>query len=322
MPCNRPLIGYRSQFLNENGKREICFKLKDGFIDLPIKVPCGECYGCREQQSRDWALRIMHESKMHKENCFITLTYDPKHLPKGGSLLKRHFQLFMKKLRRKYGKGIRYFHSGEYGENFGRPHYHAVLFGIDFYDREVFGISDSTGEALYTSETLSSLWKKGFVQIGEVNFKSSAYIARYVTKKMLNTIDEDYEYIDMETGEILERQKEYSTMSKGKSEKGDKFTGIGSSWIKKYWKDCYPKDFVTHDGFKFNIPRYYDKWMEENHPEIMKEVKRKRSNYAIEKDDSIDPMRCEAKEVVKSRQLNQLKRNMEVGTYENRTTKS
>jgi hypothetical protein len=43
----------------------------------------------------------LHEASLHIFNSFITLTYDPEHLPEDGSLNVLHFQKFMKRLRKK-----------------------------------------------------------------------------------------------------------------------------------------------------------------------------------------------------------------------------
>jgi len=76
---------------------------------------------------------------MWEDNCVITLTYDDEKLPYPGTLVKKHFTQFMKALRYKIKpKRIRYFHCGEYGEDLGRPHYHAVLFNHQFDDLELF----------------------------------------------------------------------------------------------------------------------------------------------------------------------------------------
>lgn len=79
-----------------------------------FKTPCGNCIGCRLEHSKQWAIRCVHESKMHAKNTFITLTYAPEHL-KSPSLTKLDFVLFMKKLREKFGAGIGVYGAGEYG---------------------------------------------------------------------------------------------------------------------------------------------------------------------------------------------------------------
>src|SRR4051794_29862641 len=107
MPCFRPLKGYRARVTNpDTGKRSIVFNARKGFNDLPVDLPCGQCIGCRLERSRQWAIRCSHEAKLHEENCFITLTYAPEHLPPGGTLVVKDFQDFMKRLRFEFGAGI------------------------------------------------------------------------------------------------------------------------------------------------------------------------------------------------------------------------
>ena len=89
---------------------------------------------------------------------------------------------FMKRLRKKYGSQVRFFHCGEYGDLNKRPHYHAILFGVDFaHDRKLWSQKD--GMKLFTSESLEKLWPYGFCTIGQVTFESCAYVARYIMKK-------------------------------------------------------------------------------------------------------------------------------------------
>ena len=151
---------------------------------------------------------------MHTSNCFITLTYDNEYCPKDYSLNYEDFQLFMKRLRKrfkgfqvvtnypekkirnKWGKvidtisldpydeyPIRFYMCGEYGENFGRPHFHACLFNFDFVDKTYWSKSPG-GSKIYRSDILEDLWPFGFSSIGEVNFQSAAYVARYIMKKV------------------------------------------------------------------------------------------------------------------------------------------
>ena len=71
---------------------------------------------------------------------------------------------------------------GEYGDKLGRPHYHAIIFGVTFVDKKLWSIR--RGNNLYRSATLEKLWPYGFSSIGTVNFETAAYVARYVTKKI------------------------------------------------------------------------------------------------------------------------------------------
>ena len=101
-------------------------------------VPCGWCVNCLMQRRREWAMRIQHELIYWDKSAFITLTYDEVNVPYNDehtwmSLRKEHVQLYIKRLRKEiYPKKIKYFLSGEYGPKRLRPHYHAVLLGLDW----------------------------------------------------------------------------------------------------------------------------------------------------------------------------------------------
>ena len=164
---------------------------QDKHCGTTMTVACGQCMGCRTDRSKEWAARIVHESQMHPENSFVTLTYDAENVPMDGSLNKQHFQKFMKRLRKHFSdKKIRYFHCGEYGEKLERPHYHACLFGIDFDDRVEHGAINSVVH--YKSDTLEQLWGKGFCTVGELNYQTAAYTARYILKKMTGKQAEEH----------------------------------------------------------------------------------------------------------------------------------
>lgn len=140
---------------------------------------------------------------------------------------------------------------GEYGPEHGRPHYHALLFGVDFADRLLLKQTPS-GSTIYRSPTLEKLWKYGFSSVGDVTFESAAYIARYVMKKRTGDGEtKHYHILDLETGEIHTKLKEYNQMSRR--------PGIGSLWIKRYASDVYTTGKVIVRGHPNNPPRYYDK---------------------------------------------------------------
>lgn len=304
MSCYSPLIGYRSRFTNpSSGKRSIVFSLREALDDQIIKLPCGQCIGCRLKRSASWAIRCMHEASLYEKNCFITLTFNNEWLPKNGSLDVRDFQLFMKRLRKKYGEGIRFFHCGEYGERFKRPHYHGCLFNFDFADRELWSVR--RGINLYTSKDLAELWPFGFSTVGDVTFESAAYVARYITKKITGERAlEHYTDIDYETGEVLtERKPEYVTMSRR--------PGIGKGWIEKYMSDVYPDDFVLRNGSKLTPPKYYDSQFEIVDPFMMDDVKEKRVERAKRSAHNNTTERLLVREEIQLRKFELLKRGYE-----------
>ncbi|MEO5368178.1 MAG: hypothetical protein H7831_17865 [Magnetococcus sp. WYHC-3] len=302
MPCYSPLNGYKSRELTANGKRKIVFSPREGFYDLPVTISCGQCIGCRLEKSRQWAMRCVHEASMHENNCFITLTYDEKNLPKNKSLEVEHFQKFMKRLRFKFGEGIRFFHCGEYGERFGRPHYHAVLFNFDFKDKSLW--KEERGVRLFVSEALSELWPFGFSTIGEMTFESAAYVARYVLKKQSGKNLTRYLIINPETGEIIgERKPEYTTMSRR--------PGVGKMWFEKYKDDVYPSDEVVIRGKVMKPPKFYDKILELTDPTQFKKIKASRTAKGYARKADSTPERLKVRETVKKAQLKSLKRGLD-----------
>ena len=211
MPCYHPIRGYRSKDVNPStGRRSIVFNKKNGYEDRPVDIRCGQCIGCRLDRSKEWAVRCWHEASLYDENCFITLTYRNEDLPHPPSVDVRAFQLFMKRLRKKYApKKIRFFHCGEYGDDNNRPHYHAILFNHDFGDKVLWRKS-SSGDPLYTSSELAELWPFGFSSIGQASYQSAAYVARYIMKKVTGEPAEThYDWVDPVTGEIHGLRPEY-----------------------------------------------------------------------------------------------------------------
>ena len=306
MACYKPLEAWRSKEKNEGtGKRSLVFNWKQALEpDSPIEIPCGQCIGCRLERSRQWAMRCLHEASLHERNCFLTLTFSPEHITTRDnpwSVDVRDFQLFMKRLRKRYGSKIRFFHCGEYGEKNLRPHYHAILFNHDFDDRTLFKVNN--GHPLYISEELSSLWPFGFATIGDVTFESAAYVARYVMKKVTgDAAEEHYKRIDPDTGELIDVKPEYTTMSRR--------PGIAADWIAKYVDDVYPKDFVIVNGKKVRPPKFYDAYLDKVNPFEHDWVKDNRIIDGRKYSANNTPERLKVREEVKKMQLQRLVRDL------------
>lgn len=237
MPCYGPLQAFYPKA--NSGSNRLVFKKSDSETGIPISVPCGKCIGCKLEHSRQWALRCMHEKRLHTDSSFLTLTYDPAHLPSGGSLVKRDLQLFMKRLRKQFGEGVRFFACGEYGEKSLRPHYHVLLLNKDFNDKRP--ISTGSEYTLYASKLLSQLWTSGSHAIGDVNFESAAYVARYCTKKITGPKAADH---------YKGRTPEFLVMSRR--------PGIGSGYLDKYKTELYTHDNCIINGVPSSLPRFYD----------------------------------------------------------------
>lgn len=221
-----------------------------------------------------------------------------------------------KRLYGNYKSKISYFHCGEYGEvckicgksrfycrkdrthsfdpTLGRPHHHACIFGVDFDDKYVW--DTRRGSRLYRSKMLEELWSRlilktevddydddivfkkgnrfykrlGFCTVGDVNFKSAAYVARYCTKKITGSRSSDhYTVVNRETGEIRKCIPEYNTQSNRPA--------LGERWFRAGGReDCFPKDFVTNNGRRYAVPRYYRLLLERDDPGMAERIKEKR----------------------------------------------
>jgi hypothetical protein len=303
MPCYSPLKGFKNL---ENGG--IVFK-RSSIAGEAMEVACGQCLGCRLDRSRQWGFRIMHEASQHDDNCFITLTYDDEHMPRlfnngPGTLNKKDFQDFMKRLRKRFHpRKIRYYHCGEYGENYDRPHYHACIFGLDFDDKEVF--TQNADYYTYTSDVLSETWGLGFVTVGELTLESAMYTARYVLKKVNGHNAPDHYLRVDDYGVCYWLEPEYTTMSRR--------PGIGKNWYEKFKGDVFPSDEVpvVGQGVLRGVPRYYETILKSEDPDTHDQVKKLRQAFKSAHEDEYTPSRLMQKYKVKKAQVNQLKRTIE-----------
>lgn len=75
---------------------------------------------------------------------------------------------------------IKYLLTAEYGKRTHRPHYHAILFGVDFKEDRTFYKKSKRGNTIFMSKTLSSIWNNGICTVDCVNVSSK--VARYCTK--------------------------------------------------------------------------------------------------------------------------------------------
>ena len=212
-----PRVDYNFNMLAERyGERNI------------LVVPCGKCPSCIKRYRLQWSLRCEAEAKTHKENCFITLTYDPEHCD--GVLHKDHLKKFLKALRNR-GIRFRYFGCGEYSPD-NRPHYHIILFGYMPNDLSLISKS-KTGFYLFKSKFIENLWSKGLCTIQEFDSAVAGYVAGYVDKK----IDDRDSFLIMSNR-----------------------PGIGHDYYYKNLFKLYENDnYISKNGFVASLPRYADK---------------------------------------------------------------
>lgn len=292
MTCYRPIDGFRKAGGGFTLRRE------HSLGQLPMQIKCGQCMGCRVDRSREWALRCVHEAQLHEHNAFLTLTYSPEHLPADCGLNIRHLQLFMKRLRKHYGK-VRFLACGEYGSKNLRPHYHVLGFGLRVEDQ--VPLRDTSHGVLYTSDTISRLWGLGLCSVGGVTYKSAAYVARYSMKKVTGRDQANhYQRLDAATGELVSVRPEFLVMSRR--------PGIGSGWFDRYAADAFPSDFLVHDGRKVGVPGFYTRKLKEAEADA---IKAKRKRRALRHSANQTPERLAVREEVHASRLNMLKREME-----------
>lgn len=296
MSCFHPLDAYRTT------GGAITFRRDRSASKVSFKLPCGRCVGCRLEYSRQWAMRCLHEAKMSKYSTFLTLTYDDEFLPPGGTLVVRDLQLFMKRLRKRKGDGIRFYASGEYGDGNLRPHYHLLLFNVEFADR-TFLRENGRGERLYCSAECRELWPFGFNVIGDVTFDSAAYVARYVMKKVDGKKREEGHYAVYDAdGLVFERAPEFAIMSRR--------PGIGRSYYEKYGEEVRLHDSVVVNGVEVKPPRYYDNVSDKVQPALLHYQKRDRKRAAVLSKDDNTPERLRVKEAIAEKTLERKTRSV------------
>lgn len=233
-----------------------------------------------------WALRIVHESKLHDRNCFVTLTYDEFHLPPHGSLQYADVQAFHHRLRKACGP-FRFFCVGEYGEQLSRPHYHVCYFGLWPADaRRLRSLADEKYPS-WESSILSKTWGKGFVQFGQLTYESAQYCSGYIFKKKLGQSGKHgYDVVDSD-GVITGLVPEFARMSLR--------PGIGADWYRRYSSDFHTDDVAVHDGKKFPVPKYYDRLLERTDPDRLAQLREAREVKAYKNHADNSPDRLAVK---------------------------
>lgn len=239
-------------------------------------------------KQKDWAVRCMHEAKLHEDNTFVTLTYADDHLPEDGCISKREVQLFLKRLRKEvWPQQFRYYAVGEYGETTGRPHYHLLLFGLDFEDKIPLQRPNAEHK-VYSSRTLERLWPQGYNMIGTVTWQSAMYVCKYVQKKLHGDVTRVG--LDPDTGEWRPLTHEFALMSRRPA--------LGKRWFEKYGQQIVDHDSIIVEGKEVPPPKYYDRLRDEREVEA---AKARRKVAAAKHADNNTAERLRARERVAAR---------------------
>lgn len=205
MPCFHPMQGYESRELTSNGKRKTVMDPRnarycltpDGYVPKERVCKCNKCFGCRNQYSREWSIRCMHEAFLWEKkggNSFITLTYNDDFLPRVysddgrilgvGTLNYDHWTKFVKRFRKALVKPLFDSYKRKYGKRFKNKFYWRLAWRkgpkIRFYMGPEYGtlnhrphyhaiifnydfpdkvhVCTRQGHKLYQSRFLDSLW--------------------------------------------------------------------------------------------------------------------------------------------------------------------
>lgn len=278
------------------------FECRSGRVVSFTPIPCGKCIGCRLDYAKQWSARLLCEFQEHDpDTCwFLTLTYaDEAFGPSGDlekdidfarncdacgrcsgfrlalganslgeavewpSLCPRDSQLFWKRLRKAYpGCKISYFLAGEYGGHTGRPHLHAIVYGLplDSADLIPYEVSE-LGDLTYKCQKLDKIWKNGFVVVGKVTLESCSYVARYCLKKIYNDGDD-----------FSNRVPEFVRMSRR--------PGLGRTWLEKHPEIFEVSQFSLPSRKGSNTfchPRYFLKYLEQVDPDRYESIKADRA---------------------------------------------
>jgi len=289
LACTTPIRGVRGSDGVVRLKKGIPdSRLFGGGTRPELELPCGRCMDCKVRRTQDWVTRVTHETTLHDDACFLTLTFSDdglalrelQHGTHRYDLDMGDWQRFAKRLRKELKKrgrpGIRYFQVGEYGDEEKRPHYHALIFGEAFRgDGEKW--KDENGHPAWLSTIIEKCWPYGFHEIKEATPESIAYVCKYVQKKLYGEKKErQQKRIDCETGEEITVRPELASMSRG----GRTGKGIGHGWWKEFGNEVFPDDFVILKGKKVPVPRYYFKQLEAEAPDLYELVSEQRCKSA------------------------------------------
>lgn len=144
-----------------------------------VPVPCGQCKACRLARKLRVVQRAELERMCHADACCATLTYSDAFVGDGNvrpAEWKRVKERLYCQVRKDLGIKLRFFGIGEYGENFGRPHWHVIAFGLPL------ALGHEYWERAWTDPASGELM--GRIDVQEAEHSAIKYIAGYAMKKM------------------------------------------------------------------------------------------------------------------------------------------
>lgn len=251
-----------------------------------VEIPCGKCMICKANQARKKAERAMAEADTWEHNEVINLTYNNENLPMNTradgtqvpTLRYKDVQDFKKRLlkqwKKKYNQEkIRFLCACEYGENYGRPHYHLIMYNFEAKDKKFYGYTKK-GSKEYGSEEISKIWGKGNITIGDVTPETIQYVANYCLKKFKGKKAKGiYKDLGIEPESV----------------KSSNRRGLGALFLEKHmetYKNTGQTFLGTENGVKtMGVNKYYDKLLSDKYgEELLQQIKEKRMKLAADRE--------------------------------------
>lgn len=289
MTCTNPRIAYYTGRLTANGKQVLSFS--PAWPNQPsFLVPCGHCMACRLRKRNDWISRLRVEAMQWPFSSFLTLTYDDAHVPP--HLVKRDLQLFFKRLRhtlRDFGffAPVRYFACGEYGKLHWRPHYHAILFGLNLLAPEWKStqVAFSGCYPIYQSDVIRFYWPFGFNTVDLSTDASIKYVSKYVCK------------VPDELPDFLGDFTPFAIFSQGIGRSAFVDVVRHGRKVDKSLKPCFRQHYTqgnivvpSRRGYdSLRIPSCLDRYAEQLDPSLFESVKQSRREFALHTPQSLTP---------------------------------
>lgn len=146
-----------------------------------VQGRCGKCLPCRIHKRSCWELRVLLEAQASLSASYWTLTLADDHLMAASEDLRTTTQRrFFDALRKSEARSgnlapIRYFGCFEYGGQFGRPHWHFLIFNLikNYICPEIY----RPGFPRHRHHI--SQWPYGHIDVGEFNPATINYVADY-----------------------------------------------------------------------------------------------------------------------------------------------
>lgn len=214
MPCSSPLDISRFVYDPSHGGR----------VKRYFRVPCGKCIGCLKVRQQQYSFRAEFEAQdpRNKVILFCTFTFANEFL-EDNELSKIDMQHYIRRLRKALPDcRIKYLICGEYGELYGRKHYHAILYFDKYIDFKV----------------VSDCWTFGLVDIAPFSLARAGYVAKYSVKQIGSR------------DEIDHRQMPFLLVS----------NSLGFYFLDLYGDFCrreYVSSWPNLSGFPVSLPRVF-----------------------------------------------------------------